>query len=155
MGILANQPEVRNNKQGPFSDDGICYLPKILTFKKDNISGTSDNDFWTAPTGVFIQIACIRAVVELDGAPTVQLGTDSNPDALIDSTDFDCTTAGNSASNLGSATAVGAVGLYLDAGDVLRLEVAGTTITQGHVEGFIQYVEMDAIAEQGIHFDID
>ena len=155
MGMLAKQPAVRHNKQGPFSDDGVSFVPKILAFKKDAISGTSDNDFWTAPTGVFIQIACIRAVVGLDGAPTVQLGTDGNPDALIDATDFDSTVAGASASNLGSATAVGAVGLYLNAGDVLRLEVAGTTITQGHVEGFIQYVEMDAIAEAGFHFDID
>jgi len=154
MSMYSGQPKIRHNDAGPFSDAGESYLPKILTFSKDDISGTSNNDFWVAPTGVFIQVAGIRAVVELDGAPTVTLGTDANPDALIDATDFDCTVAGNSASNLGSATAVGAIGLYLDAGDTIRLEVAGTTITQGHVEGFIQYVEMDDIATQGVHFDI-
>jgi hypothetical protein len=153
MSIYSGQPKVRHNQKGPFSDDGLCYVPKVLTFKKDAISGTSNNDFWVAPTGVFIQIAGMRVVTALDGTPVVTLGTDGNPDALIDATDFDATTIGNSASNIGSATAVGAIGLYLNAGDTIRLAITGSP-TVGEVQGFIQYVEMDAMAAEGIHFDI-
>ena len=153
MGMFSGQPQVRHSEAGPFSDDGLSFLPKILTFKKEGISGTSDNDFWVAPTGVFIQMAGMRVVTALDGTPTVELGTDGNPDALIDTTGFDATTIGNSGSNIGSATAVGAIGLYLDAGDTMRLAIGGSP-TVGAVEGFIQYVEMDAMQAAGFHFDI-
>ena len=154
MSIYSGQPEVRHNKKGPFSADGVAFVPKILTFKKDAISGTSNNDFWVAPTGVFIQVAGMRVVTALDGTPTATLGTDGDPDALIDTTGFDATTIGNSGSNIGSATAAGAVGLYLNAGDTIRLAIGGAP-TVGEIQGFIQYVEMDAMEEAGFHFDIE
>jgi hypothetical protein len=154
MGMLAKQPEVRHNKQGPFSDDGICYLPKVLTFKKDNISGTSNNDFWTAPTGVLISRAFLRMDIGMDGSGTAELGTDSNIDALIDTSDYVETTAGNNSTNIGSTNADNPEGLYLDAGDVIRLTIAGSP-TVGAVSGFIEYYELDSMMEQGVHFDIE
>lgn len=154
MGMLAKQPEMRHNKQGPFSDDGVCYLPKVLTFKKDNISGTSNNDFWTAPTGVLISRAFLRIDTGLDGSGTAELGTDSNIDALIDTSDYTETTAGNYSTNIGSTNADNPEGLYLDAGDTIRLTIAGSP-TVGAVSGFIEYYELDSMMDQGVHFDID
>jgi len=154
MALVQNkQPSVRFDKRGPYSFEGISFVPKVITFKKDAISGTSNNDFWVAPAGTFITKACIRIETALDGSGVVTLGTDANPDALIDATDFDTSTIGNSASNVGSATAVGAIGLYLDAADTIRLAVTGAP-TVGAVSGFIVYYELVDMLSQGIHFDI-
>jgi hypothetical protein len=147
------QPNVRFSKAGPYGIQGVAYVPKVLTFKKEGISGTSNNDFWTAPAGVFIQVAGMRVVTALDGTPTATLGTDGDPDALIDTTAFDATVIGNSGSNIGSATAAGKIGLYLNAGDTIRLAIGGAP-TVGAIEGWIQYIEMAAIQAKGIHFDM-
>lgn len=153
MSIQNSQPEIRFSKAGPNGQQGISYVEKVLTFKKESISGTSNDDFFVAPAGVFITQAFIRADVELDGTPTVEVGTDGDPNALIDTTAFDATTAGNWGTNIGSATAAGANGLYLEASDTLRIAIGGSP-TQGEVSGFIKYFEMDAILEQGVHFDL-
>lgn len=147
------QPEIRFSKYGPNSIEGIAYVPKIFYFKKESISGTSNDDFFVAPAGTFIQQAFVRIDTELDGTPTLELGVDGNPDALIDQTDMDATTAGNWATNIGSTTAVGANGLYLHAGDTIRLAIGGSP-TQGAISGFIQYVEMEAMESRGEHFDL-
>ena len=155
MALVQNkQPETRFNLAGPMGIQGISFLPKVVTFFKDAISGTSDNDFWVAPPGTFIAQAFIRAHTALDGSGTATLGTDGNPDALIDSTDFTPTTIGNSASNIGSATAVGAIGLYLKDGDTIRLAICGSP-TVGALSGFLVYYEMGAMINRGKHFDID
>ena len=148
-----HQPENRFDLAGPMGMQGISFAPKVVTFKKESISGTSNNDFWKAPTGVFIQACFVRADTALDGSGTVDIGTDGNPDALIDQTDFDPTTIGNSASNLGSSTAVGAIGLYLKDGDTMRLAVGGTP-TVGAVSGCFVYYELDAMIARGVHFDM-
>lgn len=152
MAQQTGQPEVRFTKAGPFGREGLSYVEKVLAFKKENISGTSNDDFWQAPAGTVITQAVIRCETALDGTPTVTLGTDGDPDALINSTDFDATSAGNWATNLGSGTAAGANGLYLDAGDAIRLAIGGSP-TQGAVEGYIKYMELDSVKEQGFHFD--
>jgi hypothetical protein len=83
----------------------------------------------------------------------VTLGTDGTADALIDATDFDPLTLNASASNIGSATSVGAVGLYLAAGDNIRLTVTGAP-TVGAVSGCIIYFEMEAMIDRGVHFTL-
>ena len=147
------QPEIRFSKYGPNSIEGIAYVPKVMFLKKTGISGTSNDDFFVAPAGVFVQQAMLRIDTELDGSGTVELGVDGNPDALIDQTDLDASTAGNWATNIGSTTATGANGLYLHAGDTLRLAVGGTP-TQGALSGFIQYFELEAMESRGEHFDL-
>ena len=147
------QPEIRFHKVGPNSLAGISYVPKTIAFKKHSIAGTSADDFWVAPAGVFVTQACMRVETALDGSGTVALGLDGDPDALITTTDFDASTTGAAASNIGSTLAVGAVGLYLNAGDTLRLTVGGTP-TVGAVSGVITYWEMEAIESRGYHFDL-
>lgn len=147
------QPEIRFDLAGPMGLQGISFVPKVVTFQKEAISGTSDDDFWAAPAGCFVSQAFIRADTALDGSGTCTLGTDGNPDALIDATDFDPTTINNSASNIGSATAAGAVGLYLAAGDLVRLAIGGAP-TVGAVSGCIVYFEMEAMIDRGVHFTL-
>lgn len=147
------QPSVRFDMAGPYGFEGISFVPKVVTFKKDAISGTSNNDFWSAPAGTFIAQAAIFADTGLDGSGTATLGTDGNPDALVDTTTFDASTAGNWATNIGSTTAANANGLYLPSGDVIRLAIGGTP-TVGAVSGFIIYFEKAAMLAEGIHFDI-
>ena len=153
MSVQKGQPTIRFSKAGPFSSEGVCPVPKVVTFKKTAISGTSNDDFWVAPAGVFVHHAFIRADVELDGTPTVELGLDGDPDEFIDTTDFDATTAGNWACSMGSASADGARGAYLEAGDTIRLAIGGTP-TQGELSGYLLYFEMDDILEDGVHFDL-
>lgn len=152
MSIQDSQPEIRFSKAGPNGQQGISYVEKVLAFKKESISGTSNNDFWVAPAGVFITQAFMRVDTGVDGGGTATLGTDGDPDALIDTTDFTATTAGNWATNIGSATAAAANGLYLDAGDTIRLAIGGAP-TVGAISGFIKYFEVDAMLAQGVHFD--
>lgn len=153
MSVQVSQPEVRFSKAGPNGQQGISYVEKVLAFKKESISGTSNNDFWVAPAGVFITQAFLRVDTGVDGSGTVELGTDSNADALIDTADYTEATAGNYATNIGSSNADNPEGLYLDAGDTIRLTVGGTP-TVGAVSGFIKYFEVDAMLSQGVHFDM-
>ena len=153
MALQDSQPENRFDRAGPFGRQGISFQPKVFFFKKESISGTSNNDFWAAPAGAYIQQVCVRADVALDGSGTVDIGTDGNSDAFIDQTDFDPTTIGNFATNIGSTTAAGALGMYLKDGDTIRLEVGGSP-TVGAVSGYFVYYEMDAMFEQGVHFDM-
>jgi hypothetical protein len=153
MAVLKGQPINRFNLGGPFSRGGKSFVPKVVTFKKDAISGTSNNDFFVAPAGTFIAQAVIFCDTLLDGSGTVTLGTDANPDALIDTTTFDASSAGNWATNIGSASASAANGLYLPSGDTLRLAVGGTP-TQGAVSGFIVMFDTASMLAGGAHFDI-
>lgn len=150
----SKQPTIRFDLAGPYSFEGVSFVPKVTTFRKDEISGTSNNDFWSAPAGTFIAQVCVFADTGLDGSGTVTIGTDGDADALVDTTTFDASTAGNWATNIGSTTASAANGLYLPNGDMIRLAVGGTP-TVGAVSGFIVYFEKAAMLSAGIHFDID
>jgi hypothetical protein len=150
--VQGKQPSVRFSSEGPFGFEGISFVPKVITFKKDAISGTSDNDFWAAPAGTYILQVGVRCDTLLDGSGTVQLGTDGNPDAFVDTTGFDASTTASFGTNIGTTVAA-ASGLYLPAGDNIRLEIGGTP-TVGAVSGFIVYFEADAMVNEGVHFDI-
>jgi len=149
----AKQPSVRFDKSGPYAFQGISFLPKVLCFSKEGIAGTENEDFFVAPAKTFITQAFIQVDTTVNNSGVVLLGIDGNPDALIDATDFDASAAGNSASNIGSATAAGAIGLFLNAGDTIRLSTTGTA-TAGAVSGFIVYYELAAMKDQGIHFEM-
>ena len=149
----AKQPSIRFDLAGPYAMDGVSYEPKVLCFRKTGIAGTENDDFVTLPAGTFIAQAFIACDTTVNNSGVVTLGTDGNPDALIDATDFDASAAGNSATNIGSTTAVGANGLYLSAADTLRLATTGTA-TAGAVSGFIVYYELAAMKTNGIHFDL-
>ncbi len=154
MAIVANQPSIRFDKAGPFSKDGVSFLPKVATFKKTGISGTENEDFLTLPAGTFIAYAFMRCDVEVNNGGVVTLGLDGDPDALVTETDFgDGASVGDWATNLGSANAEGADGLYLSAEDKIRLATTGTA-TEGAVSGFIVYYEVDNMLDEGIHFEL-
>jgi hypothetical protein len=151
--VQSIQPTIRFSKAGPHGFEGVSYAPKVITFNKDDISGTSNDDFWAAPAGTFIALATIVADAALDGTPVVTLGTDGNPDALIDATGFDATSTGNFGSSIASTTASNQFGLYLSAADNIRLAISGAP-TAGAVSGHIVYYELAAMQAQGVHFDL-
>jgi hypothetical protein len=150
--VQSKQPSVRFDAAGPFGFQGVSFVPKVITFNKDAISGTSNNDFWAAPAGTYILQAFIRCDTGLDGSGTATLGTDGNPDAFVDTTGFDASSAGNTGTNVGTTVAA-ASGLYLSAADNIRLAIGGTP-TVGAVSGFIMYFEVGAMVDEGLHFDI-
>ena len=149
----AKQPSVRFDVAGPFGFQGISYVPKVMCFSKEDIAGTENEDFVTLPAKTFISQAFIQVDTTVNNSGVVTLGTDGDPDALIDATDFDASAAGNSATNIGSTTAAGANGLFLNASDTLRLATTGTA-TAGAVSGFIVYYELAAMKNEGIHFEM-
>lgn len=146
------QPEIRFHRVGPNAIEGVSFLPKVMHFKKESISGTSNNDFFVAPAGTFVQQVVVRADTALDGSGTVTIGTDGDPDGFIDTTGFDASSAGNWATNIGTTTAFGG-GTYLHAGDTLRLAVGGTP-TVGAISGFLVYYELEAMEDRGFHIDM-
>lgn len=153
MSQVKGQPELRFSKAGPNGIEGISYGAKRFYFKKADIAGTTTDDFFVAPAGVYISLAVMRVDTTVNNSGVVTLGTDGDADALIDATDFDPSAAGNWGSNLGSTTSAAATGLYLPAGDTLRLAITGTATT-GAVSGFIEYYELDDMEDRGVHFDL-
>lgn len=149
----AKQPSVRFDVAGPFGMVGVSFAPKILYFRKTGIAGTENEDFMVMPAGSFVAQAFIRCDTTVNNSGVVTLGTDGNPDAFIDATDFDASAAGNSATNIGSTTAAAANGMYFAAADTIRLATTGTA-TAGAVSGFLVYYELDAMENEGIHFDM-
>jgi len=154
MSVKANQPSIRFDKGGPYAFTGVSHLPKIINFKKTGISGTENEDFVILPAGTFISQAVLRCDTTVNNSGVVTLGTDGDPDALVDNTDFGTgTAAGVWASNIGSATSAAKTGLYLPSGDTIRLATSGDA-TAGAVSGFIVYFELDAMENNGIHFEM-
>jgi len=153
MSVKAKQPSIRFDKGGPYAFTGVSHLPKIINFEKTAISGAENEDFVILPAGTFISLAVLRCDTTVNNSGTVTLGTDGDPDALVDATDFNASAAGNWATNIGSATADAANGLYLAAADTIRLAIGGTA-TAGAVSGFIVYYEMDSMEDGGIHFQM-
>lgn len=153
MGITAKQPSIRFDLAGPFSKEGVSYLPKVLSFKKAGISGTENDDFVTLPAGTFVTQAFLRCDSTVTNSGVVTLGTDGDAEAFISSTDFDGSAIGNYATNIGSTTATNPNGLYLPDGDTIRLATTGTA-DAGEVSGIIVYFEMDAIEDEGVHFSL-
>lgn len=154
MALNLGQPRVRFAEHfNPGDLAGMAFVPKIVNIRKV-VTGTEAENIWAAPAGVFIKQVLAICVVPLDGAPTVTLGTDGDTDALINETDFDVSTAGNWATNIGSATAAGAAGLYLHAGDNIAVEIGGTTVTEGEVRFTIEYLETADMFSRGYHVDL-
>lgn len=153
MSVKPKQPSIRFDKGGPYAYTGVSFLPKIVTFEKTGISGTENEDFFNIPAGSFIAQAFMRCDTIVNNSGVVTLGTDGDPDALIDATDFSGATAGNWATNIGSSTANGANGLYLHAGDTIRLATTGTA-TAGAVSGFLVYYEASAMQNEIKHFEM-
>jgi hypothetical protein len=155
MSLSKGQPRVRFAEHfNPGNVAALAYVPKTIAVQLEP-SAAGTFDFWTAPAGVIITRSDIFCEVAFDGTtPTVELGTDGDDDALIDTTGFDCTTEGNWGTNIGSASAAAATGLYLPSGDTMRLTVTGTDFTQGKVSALITYFEKDDILARGVHFDL-
>lgn len=155
MSVAAKQPEVRFNKVGPHSLSGVAYVPKVIAIEKTIVATSHNSDFMVLPAGSLI--TRVDAVVEtaINGTnPTISFGTDGDANALIASTDFDVTTAGNWATNVGSTNATNPNGLYLHAADTLRIALVCTNCTEGKVRFLMHYLEKDAIAERGFHFNL-
>ena len=151
MSIASSQPNIRFNLGGPYAFSGVSFTPKVITFSKTGIAGTENDDFLALPAETFIELAVMQVDTAVNNGGVVTLGTDGTADALIDATDFSAATDGNVGTNLGSATSAAKTGLFLHAGDTLRLATTGTA-TEGAVSGFIVYYELSAMKEQGIHF---
>lgn len=151
MSLELGQPSIRFNGAGPFGFQGIAFVPKVVTFRKAAIAGTTTDDFYVAPAGCYILDAFIRADIAVNNSGTVTLGTDGDPDALITTTGFSCGTTGNFAHSLSSTLTN--TGLYMNAGDTIRLACAGTATTGG-VSGFLVIFEVSDMISDGVHFNL-
>lgn len=153
MALAKGQPRIRFAEHfNPGDMSALAFTPKTVTITKD-IDGAENDDFWLAPEGAFIQQAFAYVIEALNGtSPTVSLGTDGDAEALIASTDFDISTAGNWATNIGSTNATNPEGLFLPSGDFLRIAVVGTDVTSGKVGIFVQYYEVEDMIDRGPHF---
>lgn len=106
------------------SIQGVSIMP-IAKMVKLTVTGDENVDFMLAPENCWVDRVIAWTVTALSQG-TVELGTDGNPDALIDSADYDETTGDTVATNRGSSNADSPNGLFLAAGDQLRITVSGT-----------------------------
>lgn len=145
----SKQPEIRFDKVDPTGLTGVSYLPKTI-FVTKTVTAAGNDDFLVVPAKTFIKQVVATVLTAVNNSGTVTLGLDSDADAFITTTDFDASTAGNYAVSTGSTVAAGKAGLYLPAGDTLRIAVAGTC-TEGSVAFMIEYYELGAMATRGAH----
>jgi hypothetical protein len=144
-GINAGQPEIRFNKAGPFSFEGVTFPPKTITIKKTVGTQAENEDFWSAPAGTFITRAYAMCMNGSGNTTTqVCLGQDGATTSLITYTNFAMQTAGTFTSYSG--------GLYLPAGDMLRITVNGTPAAST-AYFVIEYFDMAAMYARGVHID--
>jgi hypothetical protein len=151
MSLQGGQPSVRFNLAGPFGQEGVSFLPKIATVKLA-VAAAGNYDFMTMPAGTFVAEVIAHVAVALDGTPTVNVGTDANSDAFIDTLDFDATTVNTTLSSAASTNANSPNGLYLAAADTLRIAVGGTPTT-GEVHLLVKWYEMDSMFAEPLHFE--
>jgi len=154
VALQSGQPKIRfGDTHNPSDSAGVCYVPKVISLTK-TVTAAANVDFWTAPANTFIQQACVFVVEALDGTtPAATLGTDGTADALVNATDLSVETAGNWATNIGSATAAAAAGLFLPAGDTLRLAITGTDVTEGKLSVLLFAYNVGEITEDP-HFNL-
>lgn len=150
--VLGKQPEIRFDAAGPFGLEGKTFLPKMVTFKAEDISDSGYSDFFVAPAECFIPFAFIRVDDTLTTTDCVKLGTDSTADALINTTAFNSATIGNWASTLTDSRTY--AGLYLHSGDTIRLTIVSHPTAHGGVSGFIVVYELPQVFEDGVHCEI-
>ena len=127
-------------------DEGVGYLPKIKWFEFTT-SGSGYNDFLFVPAGTYIEEAVLLVSEALDTGALLDLGTDGNPDALIDNTDVT-----EDAEGAVDSSTTAPAGLYFSADDTLRLTVTNDT-DQGTVYVMLKmwnFTEMN-LAAQGAH----
>jgi len=144
MAIVNNsQPTVRFNMAGPYGLQGVSYEPKIMFIKKTVTTTEGYDDFWVAPSGTFITHA-FGLVTGGSGNTTTQvsLGQDGSAHSIIAYTDLSAQTAGN-------ATYF-QTGIYLNAGDTLRITVGGTAAA-AEVYYILEYFETGAMTP---HFSL-
>lgn len=156
MSLAIGQPRVRFAEHfNPGNISALAYVPKTIAIEK-TITATVTQNVWAAPAGVFV--SRVVAVCQLQSASTdatFVFGVDGDTNAFINETDFDISTTGNWATNIGSAAAPGAKGMYLAAGDNLALQVAGTTVTNGQVRVIVEYYELaEMFKSGGIHIQL-
>ena len=153
MGLVQNkQPSIRFDLAGPFGFQGVSWVRKVINGTL-LVTQAGNVDFWVAPVDVGIVDALLVAETVMDGSGTITLGVDGNADALVDDLDWDPTGAGAFIAMRGSATADSEDGLYLPAGDTLRL-TAGGTPTVGEIRFVIEYYELADMFAQGEHFTL-
>lgn len=153
MSTHSGQPEIRFDKAGPFSHEGVAFTPKTITVKK-TVAAAGNDDFWTIPADTFVSrvVAVVDTPLNATDA-TFTVGVDGDADMFINATDLDTSTAGNWATNIGSAGAVGAKGQYFAASDVMRLASTGTTLSAGVVRVIIEFYELAAMFARVLHFN--
>jgi len=153
MSLIQGQPRVRYAEHfNPGDIAALSFEPKVITIEKDLSGGAENWDFWSAPAGTFIQQVFAYVVEAAVGAtPTVELGLDGNADEFIDTSDFDLSTAGNWATNIGSTVATSPNGKFLPTGDVMRMTITGTNLSAGKVRAVISYFEVEDMFDRGIH----
>jgi hypothetical protein len=145
MAILPGQPEIRFNKAGPYSIDGVSPLPKTITIKKTCSTALENEDFWVAPAGTLITHVYALCLSGSGNTTTqVGLGQDGSTQSLITFTAFSMQTTGN----FTNYTA----GLYLPAGDTIRISVTGTPAASTAYFA-IQYFDTAAMQARGVNVD--
>lgn len=152
MSLIQGQPRIRYAEHfNPGDVSALSFEPKVITIEK-TVTGAENWDFWAAPAGTFIQQVVAFIVTPLTGGtPTAELGLDGDPDAFIDTTEFDISTAGNFGTNIGSTAATFPRGAYLPSGDILRMTLTGTELTAGKIRAVISYFEFGDMFNRGIH----
>jgi hypothetical protein len=125
---------------------GQAYVEQCLFFQVQVTSGSGYVDFWYAPPGTWITEVLAQIDVALD-AGTVEIGQDGSQASLIGNAEWTATTINQYAS---SKQTTAPDGLFLPAGDILRVTVGGAA-TLGTVRILVKFFNFDEMETQGFH----
>ncbi|MCJ7761628.1 hypothetical protein MUP59_10905 [Candidatus Bathyarchaeota archaeon] len=146
MAFASGQPEVRFNKAGPYSFEGVAFVPKVIAVTRTITTAETGINIWAAPAGTFIARA-IGVCISASGNSTtgVALGQDGATESLIKATELSMETVGNMKQF--------SSGLYLATDDNVTITVAGTAAASS-VYVLIEYFDTVAMRARGTHIAV-
>jgi hypothetical protein len=146
MAFQDGQPIVRFDKAGPYSFEGVAFVPKVITGIRTITTAESAINIWAAPAGTVIT-RCFGMCLAASGNTNtlVSIGQDGATESLIKATELSMETVGNFKIYNG--------GLYLPTGDNIAVSTSGTAQASS-VYYAIEYFDTVAMRARGTHISV-
>jgi hypothetical protein len=130
------QPKTRvAARRDPDDISGFSYQPVVKAVKVTVGATGADKELLRVDAGTYVRCAARIETVLNGTSPTVDIGTASDPDALIANSALDAETVDDVAESVG--------GILFAADGIVTIDIGGTSVTQGVVEVVFELYNFD------------